>query len=257
MNKSILDYSDNLILELEFIDIILESSSEDLQIKVDLLKEEKIDNEKRLKEHLKKTNIDPSIIFKIINKHIGKIRKGNNIFTTMRDTTSDIFKELREEDLLYSIGKSLIILLFVIIANSVFQAFLAIRYGFIIAEIITAVIVAPIVEELGKFVASKNKSTGAHHILFNVTEFYLYFKKITDPVSMGGAGLSKMTAIKIRIPGLILHYVNTMIHKYFIKKAEDASFEKKKQYEKLGLSLAIIIHAAFNGLAVASSKLSR
>jgi len=107
-----------------------------------------------------------------------------------------------------------------------------------IAIFLTMVVIAPITEELGKYLATKFKSTGGHFIVFNAFEFtkYMIYYSSTMPV---------IQLLLVRSLAVGMHLVNTLIHK---RAREKSDKEGNSNEARKGLLITILIHAAWNGL---------
>lgn len=101
-----------------------------------------------------------------------------------------------------------------------------------VANAIYSVLIAPIVEETGKMISVKHDLTGPYFILFNIYEFLSY----VIPGIM--AGVDPIAMIIIRIPSILVHLVNTVIHVE----------SKKKNDVESGMKITIAIHMIWNAL---------
>jgi hypothetical protein len=132
--------------------------------------------------------------------------------------------------------KALIMLLFVLLLNTFMYTALVMVFGTAVGGIITAVVVAPLTEEISKHIAIKGGYHGAFVLSINIFEFFSY-------VSLGvrtGGKLGKV--IIIRTASAMTHWLEVVLQKYFDQKKASTT----------GLVVAILIHATWNALAGSS-----
>lgn len=139
--------------------------------------------------------------------------------------------------------KSLFILLITYLINSIFCTIFTMFFGITVGSILTAVIVAPICEELGKLTSVKEKMSGTYYLVFNVFEFSSYLSRIV----LGGGKLTQ--AVLIRVPALLLHFVNHKIIEAGYKKDKENGLEDS-ELGNFATFITICIHGAFNALAL-------
>lgn len=140
---------------------------------------------------------------------------------------------------------SIILLSIVICVNTMFSALFTILLGPVGGNIITAVLIAPITEEIGKLVAvkiEKDHSGNIYNVIFNVTEFTIYV------TSMLSTGISLPLAIGVRIPAVIMHTVNNFIISTGYKK-DIKNGHKEETAGSVATMITMCIHGLFNALA--------
>lgn len=106
------------------------------------------------------------------------------------------------------------------------------------------IILAPILEEISKYISIKVNSTYEFFIIFNVIEFSMY------TIAYMNAGMPFLLIAFIRLLTVGLHLTTTLIQSKFIKKSEESN---DKKYEKIGLFIGILVHALWNLNAVVTS----
>jgi len=115
--------------------------------------------------------------------------------------------------------------------------------GPIAGSMLTTVVVAPFVEEFGKFTSIKKNKSGIYYVVFNIIEFSKLVTKGASPLS--------------RIPALVIHLITTIVQKKGIDKAsEEKDSAKRSEKEKKAYLKGVMIHGIFNAfLTVGSIKL--
>lgn len=113
--------------------------------------------------------------------------------------------------------------------NTYTLQFLSQLFGSSLQIPIVAIIVAPIVEEIGKYWAQKKNMPHKYNVLFNVFEAGSYILNGVNPL--------------YRIFPIILHTINTIIHQ---KQRKKETTSNKKGIAKQQLIVTIIIHSIYN-----------
>jgi len=104
-----------------------------------------------------------------------------------------------------------------------------------------AILIAPLTEDwFGKYMAVEEGMISEHLLVFNLYEFLYYFFMI---VASGGTPLY---ALMLRIPGVLMHYINGFLIRYGISKDK---IDKTKFNSRLMLFIAIFLHAVWNFFA--------
>jgi hypothetical protein len=184
-------------------------------------------------EKLYRSGVKPEEAGKILKKDLEKI-----IIKKLGDTLN------LNDQITYAIFLGMLIG----IVNFMCMTFLTGIAGAKIGELITAVIIAPMVEELAKnnFIKEKMPWLGTG-IVFSM-EFFDYVLKA---VSMG---YSFVGIVLIRLVGLLFHFLTTYIQKSImdIKSEERTFFTENKA--KIAWFTGVVMHASYNLLATIYSK---
>ena len=98
----------------------------------------------------------------------------------------------------------------------------------------SALIIAPLLEELFKHLSIKQKATASYFLIFN-------FQELSTYVSLGISPF-------IRIPAVAMHFVTTLIQKHYCMLAEKSTDNDQARYEMLGYGIAVMVHAMFNSI---------
>ena len=261
MNNSICQYYESELLYESFFEDIKNKFSninfiENLNSKIDkkvITHKAKI---KKIEGKLKEKGIDPDFIKTVTTKHvkqaIKQIHKNNDVkniakislnhFSNAVDEVKGEIKKSVGEATLFSIG----LLFVVVMINSFLLALLTILcVSFGLAPIfgfyLTAIFVAPLTEEYGKYISIKYDSVGSYFIFFNTLEFFSYIFQLV------GSGMSLTLAILLRSLPVLMHALTTTIQ-YRMRK--NAKKEDKEEASKLGLIAGIMIHFFWNLSAV-------
>ena len=202
---------------------------------LDSKKEKTINKLNQIKKQLKSENVDISELEKISKKHveISAVYIKNNRFNFGKVINSIVF-EFQQSNLIQQISFSLIILCVVILINTFCSSLFQLYFSKTIAFALSAIIIAPLVEETGKFISIETKSTMSYFITFNIAEFSLYL------FTMLSAGMSLPVIIIGRSLAVLLHGLTTYIQKKGYNKND-----KTKHF----LS-AILIHGIWNFNAI-------
>lgn len=140
-----------------------------------------------------------------------------------------------------NIRKSMKLLLYVYILNSVFNMVLSTLLG-PIGNIITCVIIAPIVEESAKRISITGKFGKEFAITFNAFEFTSYV--------INFSGVDKIIAIRAVVVGmhLITFIINWIANNTGLLELLHLDKEKdEKQISNIGYLVGIFIHSIWNG----------
>ncbi len=136
--------------------------------------------------------------------------------------------------------KSIALYAIIVFLNTYFSGFILQFVGNEnIVKIITSIITAPLIEEAGKLISVKNNFTWEYFTVFNLGEFTLWtYRMITE------AGINPISAMIIRIPAIIMHLVNTLIH----------VGSKEMNESGMGYKIAVALHSIFNAMYFLSSR---
>lgn len=177
--------------------------------------------------------------WKIASKHL------KSCFAECKQSAIDDVAD-DNQDLLTAIGLSLFTLTIVVIINSFFATFaglffvsmgLSLKAATILGMCFTAICIAPITEETGKYFSVKYDYAGTYFVIFNIAEFTQYVKAGVDPM--------------LRLIAVAFHGVLTVIHvisrKEGDRKAEETG--KPSESDKTAISggvIAAILHFFWN-----------
>lgn len=138
---------------------------------------------------------------------------------------------MKTNSIIKQLGISIGILLVVFVIGTFIQiTMFALGFSPIIAFMISAVFVAPLTEEAGKYFSIKAQSTGMYFLIFNFTEFSLYFMKLLN------AGVAIPVIIIARLLAVMMHYITTTTQ-FAARKRDKAG---------RGYLVATTIHALWN-----------
>ena len=129
-----------------------------------------------------------------------------------------------------SIGLAALVFFFNTFFFKIFTLFMSKKLAFYV----TAMFIGPIVEEVSKMFSVHLNFHKTYFVVFNAYEFTRY---VTSYVA-NGMGLPQ--AILTRIPTILMHLLNTLIH----------VIAKKMNKTKEGLGLTVALHTFWNTLAV-------
>lgn len=210
--------------------------------KVVKLKKKQKQSEDILKENGYDVRPLNTIIDRNIQKYKTSIKKAvqdkdvKRVGQLIKNCTEDSFKDVRglfKFDLRTPANLIAAFVFLIIIAtiNTIFLVYFgAMTSTPLAAMALTAVIVAPVTEEIGKYLAIKGKMGSEFLLVFNIGEYLSY-------IAQGlAAGMNLTTIALIRIIPVIMHYYTAQVQ----VKAQ------RKDKELTGLSVAIIIHAVYN-----------
>jgi uncharacterized DUF497 family protein len=241
----------NITIE-ESVRLLTEGSSATIKMKVAEMKR-KMDSDRLI---LKKHNIDMNAKDKIIREQVQKaVKELTNVKSSGADRTKAVgtltnclkeifnFKGFTED----GIGEALVITFFISVINSVFAGIFIGLFGMGLGMAITAVAIAPITEEIAKFISIKRGHAGEFGFVFNALEFAQYLIQYGPMV-----GYAKMAVV--RIFPVIMHYSTIIVEKYFNDKGEKTG---NKSLDKIGLVIGMAIHALWNFLAVSGRLFSK
>ncbi len=120
--------------------------------------------------------------------------------------------------------------------------------GFGIALFLTAIIAAPLTEEMYKRLSGSKNQGFTSNIVFNAVEFTLYMS------GAGAAGIPIILLFVFRVLAVGLHTVLTLLHqkgKILDKYKEDFKlddFKKDQTFRDMSHKTAMLIHGLWNGL---------
>jgi hypothetical protein len=168
---------------------------------------------------------------------VNKVKDKETLIEIVKSTCQDIVDEMKENPGKITIAVSLVIL--VILLNLVLglllafiaAPFLGVAAGSaeftILMQTLAAVCVGPVVEEAIKRLSVKGKATGFHFLLFNLTEMLLYIRMGVHPL--------------LRIPGLLFHFLSTLIH-----KRSDTLYKAGSKKDVEAYKSTAALHTAYN-----------
>lgn len=179
-------------------------------------------------------------IAKLSSKAISDIK--TNIIDGITNNTAEFIKDTTSNETI----QTAILLMIVVSVNTLFSVLFDLLFGPVGGLIIHALIVAPIVEEMGKLVAvkvEKDHSGSRYTTTFNIIEMHTYMSRMIK------SGTSVVVAFGVRIPAMILHVVNT----YIISNGYKKDIQEGKSKENAGSIATMItmcIHGLFNAIAI-------
>jgi len=154
-------------------------------------------------------------------------------------TIDSIIYEFQRGNIFSQITMAIAILCVIVLLNSFFHTLFLLYFSKKVAWALTAVIIAPLVEETGKFISIQQNSTMTYFIVFNIFEFGLYLYNMLND----GFGLPMI--IIGRSMTVMMHGFTTLIQK-------DAN-NKGQQEGQLALIKGIFFHGLWNLLAVSKT----
>lgn len=199
-----------------------------------------------IEKELKQSKIQVHEVKSIITKHakntIKDVKNANaNVNVESNNILVNNFKAMIAEfsekgfmDQALNLGNSILLLLVVLIINTFFMTIAFQLFGFSLGMIILAVLIAPITEEVSKYISIKRNHSGAFFIIFNAFEITTYVSQMLM------LGVSAPVAIAVRLVAAFMHFFTTSIQRHYIDKKQD----------KIGVYLAIFIHGLWNLMAV-------
>ena len=152
----------------------------------------------------------------------------------------NILSIIKSKDFAENIFLSICLTFFACAINTMADVFLSLLFGPVLGTIASTIIVAPIVEEMMKNIAIKDKYDNEFLIVFNAAEFTMYVTRmVKDGMSLGAAA-------GIRLIPIIMHITTTKVQKLIINK-KDKNTDPELQ-SKLALGTGILIHSVYNAL---------
>jgi len=199
-------------------------------------------DKKEQKKFLKALGFSEDYIEKNSNLIVRLLKKDLNVKDVINVFVTNTINEFKKSKLKFSLKVLLLIVLvlFCVVVNTACVKFLMGLVGSkVLGFLLGAIFVAPIVEELYKYISVKLKVGLAGQIIFNIAEASLYI------VGMVSIGFNILLAISLRIIPIIMHVLNAL------------RFEKHNIYKKLGdkyadiraFILNIVLHAYHNIMA--------
>lgn len=226
---------DNVIEKKDQILNFWKKKKEDLPHKLKAIEKKLIDNGVDV-EKIKKDAKSAAEKSKIKNGKSSNFQSSLNQFINdfkHKKYLTDVKEKIDDQPLPVKVILSIGILAIVVFINSFFASLiLSITSNPSISLAITAVFVAPLVEETGKMISVKQNLTGPYFVIFNMAEFLLYVLPTVGTSQFVGAVIS-------RIPPIFMHLFNTLIHVE----------AKKRNDPEGGLKAAVAIHTIWNTLA--------
>jgi len=194
-------------------------------------------NTKKLSNDIKKVVATTSSKLKLSIKS-NDIDEGTKNITEGLSKISQIFKEVLEVNEI-KIGESIVLLILVILVSSLLSNLAVAAFGIETGIIITTVVVAPLSEEYGKYLAIKNEADGSFLFVFNLVEFFSYLS------SLFGSPIKAILKFGlVRGAAVLMHYVTTFFQKYF-------SYNNKTNDPTLvGYGIGVFIHGLWNYMAI-------
>jgi hypothetical protein len=195
-----------------------------------------------IKKQLADAGVEIETIEKIVKPHAlaaaKEIKNGN--VKNVGSHFHQVLEEMKETNIFAQLGKSLLILLIVLVINT-FGMIILISLGIdkLLILPILAVFIAPLTEEAGKYFSIKEKATGLYFLVFNFFEFTSWVSKLLM------MGVSLPVAVFGRLLAVMLHFATTSIQWGAIKQGKD----------KQGYLLAVAVHALWNLFGVLGNVL--
>lgn len=175
-----------------------------------------------------------------IVKELNTVNK-KNIKNVSKKVTKIIVNDIEELTQKQKIIKSIAILIILVYVQLITIAIAGLIitpiFGTIGTIIFAACIVAPLTEEYAKRLAIKENYPWLYTTVFSLLEFARYFMIFTS----GGLSIPVVAGARIAVVGM--HFFTTWIQKKF----HDT---KNKNVSKFGYIVAVLIHAAWNAMAI-------
>lgn len=158
----------------------------------------KIKNDSKIKE-LGKKPLNESLLIESLFKD-----PSNSVFKQQINEMWDEFFNGSAADMFTNITVATFTLVVIIVINTFFAIiFISLTGNPDIGLLLTAILIAPVTEEIGKFISIKYKFSLPFLIAFNVTEFSLYVARYFSVYGI--------IIIPIRLIGVLLHTLWTVI----------------------------------------------
>ena len=151
-------------------------------------------------------------------------------------SVDDAIRELRKNTL-EGVATAIVLTAAVLIMNIQLRHILT--YLFVsrrMGLLVSAVVTAPLLEELFKHFSIKRKATASYFIAFNLQEFSAYVTLGVSP--------------HLRLPAVIMHLVTTLIQKHFCMLADKSNEDDRTRIENKGYLGAVLVHAMFNAVVL-------
>lgn len=176
--------------------------------------------------------VDTAAIEKAVKK---KVKESNtkkispSIFSTQ---LKEIFEELKEQNKIKVLTYSIIIFGVIFLLNTTMMSVLGTIVSPLVAMSITVVFLAPVIEEIGKYISIRNEMTGAFLISFNIGEYLSYMLQ----ASTLGISLGVMAAIRLLPVAMHTMWTIIMRHKY--------------QKDGSGPASTTVLHMLYNAIPI-------
>ena len=162
--------------------------------------------ERAIQQYVQELNamgIDGNDVRKIAERK-ARGMKPENLKSKFSKQMLEMFDEMKGAGII-SLTAPMITIIAIIFISSVFSGIFMVRFGPEIGGIVGMVLVAPVVEEIGRWISIKKRAGGQFTILFNAVEFLSYVLQ----ASVMGMTVGAMAVL--RIAPIILHTLLTVL----------------------------------------------
>ena len=148
----------------------------------------------------------------------------------------EAIQELREQPL-ESVATAVVLTAGVLISNMQWMHIIARMFASkTLGMQAIALVAAPLVEELFKYLSIKKKATASYFLTYNLQEFSTYAAMGVSP--------------HLRIPAVVMHLVTTLVQKHYCMLAAESADKDRAKTEIKGYGLAVAAHAMFNAVVM-------
>jgi hypothetical protein len=171
-------------------------------------------------------------LFKVAKDEIVKVKKKFDVAAMAQEGAKKV---------LISIAFYIII---VVVNTAIFIAMAKMGVNPFMLMPITAIVVAPMVEEAAKnYFIQKNMPWVGTGVVFGI-------EAVTYVFAMMSAGLSVPAAIITRVIALLMHFGTTAVQKAIMKQKDNMTPEEESKYMWAAWVAGVMIHASWNALAL-------
>lgn len=160
--------------------------------------------------------------------------KPENLKSKFSKQMLEMFDEMKGAGII-SLTAPILTIIFIIYVSTVFSGIFILSFGPDVGMMIGAILVAPVVEEIGRWISIKNRAGGQFTILFNAVEFLSYV------LQSSVMGVAMGTMALVRIAPIILHTLLTVLMRSGIQSGS-----------RMPGTQAGVIHGLYNAANVAS-----
>lgn len=148
----------------------------------------------------------------------------------------EAIRELREQPL-EGVATAVVLTAAVLITNVQWTHLIARMFAYkTLGMQASALVAAPLLEELFKYLSIKKKATASYFITYNLQEFTTYTAMGVSP--------------HFRIPAVVMHLATTLVQKHYCMLAAESADKDRAKTEIKGYGFAVAAHALFNAVVI-------
>ena len=159
---------------------------------------------RKYKDELNALGVDADQVTDIAERKARAFNPSNPDKSTFTKQWSEMIDEIKEKGF-RQLTVPILTIIATIFVNTVFFVIFALTFGPQIAPIATAILIAPVTEEISRFISVKRRDGGRFNIIFNITEYSLYMLQAVT------AGISIPLMAVARLLPVMMHTFVTAI----------------------------------------------